>query len=435
MSRPTSIYDLHSHRLTALKAKSHKEPCFFAVDFFCGAGGTTRGLIDAGGYVIAGIDNDRLCGKTFSDNNRNLSLDKSYAKYLQYDVFPKRPDYPTGQQKELSLELENLIGPLRKAYPHIPLMFSICAPCQPFTKLARKNLTKKRKAKRAKDTNLLLESIKFIKKFSPDVILSENVQGINDDKYGGVWEKFKRRLKRQGYILASRVVDTADFGIPQRRKRTILIASKEHLIKRERFSNDNFDEITLPAHDPNSGLITVKQAIGHLPAISAGEDYLKIPNHKARNLSDLNIKRLSSVKPGENNSKLADTKYGDLTLPCHRRVVKKHKQKCFGDVYTRMHPDRPSPTITTRCHSISNGRYGHYDMKQPRGISLREAAILQSFPEDYVFYPIELTEPVARMIGNAVPPKLSKFFAEYLINAIDTNKIKKNTTSSKRQAA
>jgi DNA (cytosine-5)-methyltransferase 1 len=84
-----------------------------------------------------------------------------------------------------------------------------------------------------------------------------------------------------------------------------------------------------------------------------------------------------------------------------------------------MHPNRPSPTITTKCHSISNGRFGHYDIKQHRGISLREAATLQSFPDNYVFYPIEQIEPVARMIGNAVPPKLAKYFASYLVNSID----------------
>ena len=90
-----------------------------------------------------------------------------------------------------------------------------------------------------------------------------------------------------------------------------------------------------------------------------------------------------------------------------------------SEEYTRMHPDRPSPTITTKCHSISNGRFGHYDTKQQRGISLREAAVLQSFPENYVFFPTEQIEPIARMIGNAVPPKLARYFARYLINSIE----------------
>ncbi|MCE4545021.1 DNA cytosine methyltransferase [Caballeronia sp. PC1] len=96
----------------------------------------------------------------------------------------------------------------------------------------------------------------------------------------------------------------------------------------------------------------------------------------------------------------------------------KLKVRCFTDVYTRMDPDRPSPTITTKCHSISNGRFGHFDTSQVRGISLREAAILQSFPQDYVFYPTDMIEPVARMIGNAVPPRLAEYFSRYLSDAL-----------------
>ena len=114
---------------------------------------------------------------------------------------------------------------------------------------------------------------------------------------------------------------------------------------------------------------------------------------------------------------MKNTEFGDLTLECHKRVIKKFGHRGFGDVYTRMRPDRPAPTITTKCHSISNGRFGHFDMTQLRGISLREAAALQSFPDNYVFYPTNQLEPVARMIGNAVPPKLARFFADYLVSA------------------
>lgn len=118
------------------------------------------------------------------------------------------------------------------------------------------------------------------------------------------------------------------------------------------------------------------------------------------------------------NAYLEATDYGDLSLRCHQDVARKFRTRCFTDVYTRMRPDRPSPTITTRCHSLSNGRFGHYDVSQVRALSLREAAILQSFPEDYVFYPDDEVEPVARMIGNAVPPKLAGFFADYLTNSL-----------------
>jgi DNA (cytosine-5)-methyltransferase 1 len=116
---------------------------------------------------------------------------------------------------------------------------------------------------------------------------------------------------------------------------------------------------------------------------------------------------------------MENTEFGDLSLKCHRDVNNKLRVRCFTDVYTRMHPGRPSPTITTKCHSISNGRYGHYDTTQNRGISLREAAALQSFPDNYVFYPTDQIDPVARMIGNAVPPKLAQYFASYLVNSIE----------------
>ena len=114
------------------------------------------------------------------------------------------------------------------------------------------------------------------------------------------------------------------------------------------------------------------------------------------------------------NSYLASTPDGDLSLACHRRVNRKLEINCFTDVYTRMSPDRPSPTITTRCHSITNGRFGHPDVSQIRGISMREAARLQSFPDDYVFYPSTQLEPIAKMIGNAVPPRLASFYARSL---------------------
>ena len=178
------------------------------------------------------------------------------------------------------------------------------------------------------------------------------------------------------------------------------------------------NELLVPAFDPDADLISVKQAIGHLPSIKAGELHPDVPNHRARSLSYLNQRRIEVAKPGQSNAYMENTLYGDLSLECHRDVNERLGQRCFTDVYTRMHPDLPSPTITTKCHSISNGRFGHFDQKQARGISLREAAILQSFTEDYVFYPVDQIEPIARMIGNAVPPKLAAFYAKHLANSI-----------------
>ncbi len=159
--------------------------------------------------------------------------------------------------------------------------------------------------------------------------------------------------------------------------------------------------------------------ISHLPPLAAGQAHPQIPNHIASALIPINLRRLAAARPGESNAYMKDTPHGDLTLHCHREVNRKMGKPCFSDVYTRMEPDRPSPTITTKCKSISNGRFGHFDVKQVRGISLREAAILQSFPEDYVFYSEGGQESVARMIGNAVPPKLAEFYSRYLVRSID----------------
>jgi DNA (cytosine-5)-methyltransferase 1 len=397
-------------------------PRFIAVDFFCGAGGTTRGLIDAGGYVIAGIDKDDRCRATYLENNINTTVDYSPARFLHRDVFRRERTYPAGEKRLLVRELDELISYYRSKVARVPMLFAICAPCQPFTRLSRKKLTAERKRGRKKDTNLLREAASYVARYQPEFVLSENVASIKDPKYGGVWDDFRRRLERAGYATGSQVVCTSRFGIPQYRKRSILIAVRKDLVKPERFADLLQQELLVPESDSDAALMSVAEAIGHLPPVEAGGTHPVIPNHRARTLSDLNIKRIASARPGESNAYLLKTKYGDLSLRCHRKVNRRLETRCFTDVYTRMTPDRPSPTITTKCHSISNGRFGHYDVRQNRGLSLREAAILQSFPDDYVFYPEDQIEPIARMIGNAVPPRLAKFFASYLVNSLDESR-------------
>jgi DNA (cytosine-5)-methyltransferase 1 len=398
-------------------------PRFLAVDFFCGAGGTTRGLVDAGGYVIAGIDKDERCLSTYVGNNRNKTLDRLKPLFLPYDVFPRSRRYPAGQQEALFAALDELIPTYRREVPCIPLLFAICAPCQPFTKLSRKELTDERKAGRRRDRNLLAEATAFVAHFKPELVLSENVQGIDDPKYGGVWESFRKRLDALGYVTGTKIVCTSRFGIPQYRKRSILLAAKRDVIKPERFADLLGEELLVPENDPDCLMVSVREAIGHLPPIKAGEQHPNIPNHRTRALSKLNFRRLAAAKPGQSNVYMEDTLHGDLSLDCHKRVNARLGGRCFTDVYTRMSPDRPSPTITTKCHSISNGRFGHYDTKQVRGISLREAAILQSFPSNYVFYPLDQNGPVASMIGNAVPPKLAAFFSRYLVQSVDPKRL------------
>jgi DNA (cytosine-5)-methyltransferase 1 len=396
---------------------------FLAVDFFCGAGGTTRGLINAGGYVIAGIDKDAGCKATYSDpvNNVNLSLDRKPPRFLHRDIFPRSSEHPEGEQKELMADLEDLIGRYRRWASRTPLLFAVCAPCQPFTKLARIGMSDERKARRARDANLLKEACRFIRKFEPEMVLSENVAGIGDPQYGGVWDRFRRDLEKMGYATGSKVICTSKFGVPQYRKRSILMGVKRYMAKPERFSDLLGKELLVPESDPDALLVSVQEAIGHLPPLQAGEVHPEIPNHRARGLAEVNRRRLAASQPGKSNAYMAETEHGDLTLACHQRVNDKFQDRCFGDVYTRMRPNKPSPTITTRCISISNGRFGHYDVGQVRAITVREAALLQSFPETYRFHPLDEMEPGARMVGNAVPPKLARFFASYLVNSISSD--------------
>ncbi|MER8549920.1 DNA cytosine methyltransferase [Mesorhizobium sp. M0684] len=393
-------------------------PRFLAVDFFCGAGGTTRGLIDAGGYVIAGVDKEPRCRRTYVENNSNRTLDAAEPGYLEYDIFPSTELYPAGQQAALIEKLDTLIAQYRAAARSAPLLFAICAPCQPFTTLARKELSDARKKRRERDSNLLIEAAVFVERHRPEMVLSENVAGIGDPRYGGIWDDFQAKLKALGYTTGTRRICTSGFGIPQYRKRSILLAIRSELVREEALSTLVEDALHVPEVDQSASPVSVQEAIMHFPALGAGENDPTVPNHRTRSLSPLNLKRLAAAKPGESNLYLETTEHGDLSLECHRRVNARLDDRCFTDVYTRMRPNRPSPTITTRCHSISNGRFGHYDTAQIRGISLREAAALQSFGDDYVFHPTEMIEPVARMIGNAVPPKLARFFAEHLASSV-----------------
>ena len=378
-------------------------PRFLAVDFYCGAGGTTRGLLDAGGYVIAGVDKDAACRDTYRLNNPNLTLDQRPPDFLDLDMFPLSPGYAGGQQEQVLDELLRLIPHYRALAPGVPLLFTICAPCQSFTKIKQRNLTAERSGGRERDQHLLAQTLGLIERFEPEMILSENVANIKRGSNVQFWCDFQAKLDTFGYRITEAEVCASTFGVPQRRRRSILMALKSANVK---------GEISVPKGDPAASVVSVEEAIGGLPFLEAGGTDSRIPGHTCRALTDINLQRLMSVKAGESNAAFSETNYGDLSLACHRRM-EESGPRGFGDVYTRMVPNRPAPTITTRFHSISNGRFGHYDPKQVRGLTLREGAKLQSFPDNYQFYATGM-DKAAVMIGNAVPPKLSQFMATRL---------------------
>lgn len=378
-----------------------------AVDFFCGAGGMTNGLIQAGINVIAGVDNQALCELTY---RQNLNPDGSKPEFICKNIFPKTEVHPDGEQHEISKLLSKLIATQTELCGgnKPKLIFAICAPCQPFTKITRIEMSEGRKFKRSNDSNLLLTTINLIKKFKPAALICENVEGITGKD--SVLSQFEAMLAENGYVFDAKVINTAKFGIPQTRRRTIGLA-----IRKTRSEKT----IEVPDADPDiKKYVTVAETIGHLPPLAAGEFNPDIKNHRARSLNDINLKRISCAPPGGSNQYLKTTKYGDLSLDCHKRLKARTGDDSFTDTYTRMKGDELAPTITTRCVSISNGRFGHYDPEQNRGITPREAALLQTFPEDYAFYPEERMDFTATLIGNAVPPRLARFFGGYLKNKI-----------------
>lgn len=383
------------------------EAKFLAVDFYCGAGGTTRGLLDAGGYVICGIDKNVRNHDTYVLNNRNHTLDGNEPRFLAFDMLPSSPDYPEGQQHEIWDKLRILIPRYRELASGLPLIFVVCAPCQSFTRFVQRRMTTNRVQSRDRDLNLLSQTIDFIEEFSPEMVISENVASIKTGKHKNIWSDFQGKLRGLGYAVGEDYVCASRFGVPQFRRRTVILA-----LKYDKSCAIEID-LPIPDGDPDAVEVTAKEAIGHLPALQAGERSKNVANHVCQNLIEINRRRLMSVKPGEPNRGFSDTTYGDLSLPCHRRLAAKGRRG-FGDVYTRIHPDRPAPTMTTRFPSVSNGRFGHYDEEQVRGLSLREGAILQSFRDDYRFHGESINE-IARMIGNAVPPALSAFMAKWLL--------------------
>ncbi|MCD8185333.1 MAG: DNA cytosine methyltransferase, partial [Rikenellaceae bacterium] len=228
------------------------------------------------------------------------------------------------------------------------------------------------------------------------IITMENVSQILGFKQRPVFNDFLAKLETLGYNVTYEVIFCPDYGIPQTRKRLVLLASR-------------LGEISLikPTHSKDK-YKTVRDVIGSLPPIEAGEICSKDKLHRSRSLSELNMKRMKATPYGGGWKDWPE----ELHLECH----KKDSGKSFGSVYGRMKWEEPAPTMTTLCTGIGNGRFGHPE--QNRAISLREAALFQTFPKKYKFFapsePICLTK-ASRYIGNAVPPTLDKVTADSIV--------------------
>ncbi|MGO7589972.1 DNA cytosine methyltransferase [Rhizobium leguminosarum] len=345
------------------------------VDFFCGCGGTSAGLRAAGMKIVAGIDNDIEAGATYAANFPD-------AEFLLKDIRAFEPS-------ELGKLLFGLPG---------KTLFAACAPCQPFTK--------QHTHKKADDTRreLLDHFHKFVEELSPDFVLLENVPGLQKIAHTeGPLGRFLALLKDRGYSFDVKVVSSHDYGVPQIRKRLVLIASRLGAISVPEATHG------VAAGRPHS---TVWEWIGDLPSIQAGEADETVPDHRAAKLSELNLRRITQTPVNGGRRDWPD----DLTLRCHEG------HSGHSDVYGRMAKDRPASALSTRCISLSNGRYGH--PTQDRAISVREAARLQTFPDDFRFFG-SMTS-MARQIGNAVPVKL----AEAMGSAVNAHLSKVSATTA-----
>lgn len=338
---------------------------FKAVDFFCGAGGVTCGFEEAGIEVILGIDKDGSCKKTYEKNNK--------AEFLEADI------------SELDKgKLAEDFG-IRKNDDN--LIFIGCSPCQYYTNL-------KTDKTKSESSRLLLEDFQeFVDHYRPGFIFIENVPGI-EKKEESPLKDFKRFLTEAGYVYDEKVINAKYLGIPQNRRRYVLVATRVR--KKINLPPENKDEIK-----------TLKEAIGNysiFPEVEAGYTDDSDFQHSVANLSSLNLKRVKNT-PKDGGSRLSWADDEELQLDCYK------DHDGHYDVYGRMHWNKPSPTITTKFRYTSTGRYSHPE--QDRAISLREGATLQSFPLDYYFDSKSQNE-IARMIGNAVPPKLAKEIAKVL---------------------
>ena len=333
-----------------------------AVDLFCGVGGLTAGLIKSGIKVKAGYDIEPSCKFGYEYNNQ--------ATFVLKDVAEVTADEVNAWYS-----------------PHAIRLLAGCAPCQPFS-----TYSQGRDAKLDKKYPLLYHFARLIEEVRPELVTMENVPDVAKHQ---VYHDFVAKLEELGYTVSASKVDCVQYGIPQTRKRHVLLASR-------------IGEVSLiaPTHDQP---ITVREVISDLPPLEAGKQDKDDPLHVCASLSELNMRRIKASKPGGSWRDWSE----DLVAQCH----KKQSGKTYGGVYGRMEWDKPAPTMTTQCYGFGNGRFGHPE--QHRAISMREAALFQTFPSNYQFIDgrFSLTD-VGKMIGNAVPVRLGEVVGLSLLRRI-----------------
>jgi DNA (cytosine-5)-methyltransferase 1 len=337
---------------------------YSVVDLFCGIGGLSHGFVKEGFKVSAGIDFDLSCKFAYETNNNADFLHKdltvTHSKEIE-GLFPKGT-------------LKILVG---------------CAPCQAFS-------TYSQRYKSNDKWKLLYSFSRFIREVRPAIVSMENVPNLLKYDRGAVFNDFVENLKSLNYFVSYQIVNASDYGVPQNRKRLILFASQLGEV-----------DFIRPTHTKRK--VTVRNVIYNLPTVEDGIHHPEDRFHRARKLSPLNKRRIQATPEGGGWKDWPE----ELLLECH----KKDSGKTYRSVYGRMSWDDVAPTLTTQCTGLGNGRFGHPE--QDRAITLREAALLQSFPLKYeLFDPnLDLSTPaLGRHIGNAVPVNLGRMVAKSIKN-------------------
>ena len=353
---------------TPKRSSSRKQqPNVRAVDLFCGIGGLTYGLAEAGVKVEAGIDNDPSCQAIYTQNNQG-------AEFLHADIRNLAPEQIAEHYQGADLRV--LAG---------------CAPCQPFSSHTRKH----KNSSANDDCSLLSEFSRIMQAIQPEIITIENVPGLAKHP---VFGDFQNTLDAMGYHHTTKTVQCQQYGIPQTRKRLVLLASTLGPI-----------DLIDPTHPNKDEWPTVKKVIGKMKPLKHGETSPTDPSHVSLKLSDLNLQRIRQSTPG---GSWRDWD-AELIAPCHKAAH-------YPAPYGRMRWDTTAPTITTQFCYYSTGRFGH--PRDDRAISIREGGLLQTFPIDYEFQNEQkplLPKIMAQHIGNAVPVKLGKAIGDSIRRHID----------------
>ena len=354
---------------------------FKAIDLFCGAGGLSTGLKKSGFRLCLGVDIDEKALKTYKCNLKR-------TKVLKEDI-----------KKVTGEKITELTGINRRDN----FLLAGCPPCQGFSSLGKRDANDEK-------NELVYEYIRIINELEPSFLLMEPVPGMSNGVGKEIFKNVVKELE-ENYHVEYATLNAADFGVPQIRKRLVL-----HGIRNDVYDNLGLDkekQKILPksthSKEKKKGYrkwVTVRKAIFDLPILGAGESYDDgiIKNHKARSLSETNIERLQEIRLHGGNREMISE---ELQLECHKK-----ENVSYTDTYGIIDPDKPAPTITSGCTIISKGRYCH--PTQNRGLSIREAARLQSFDDKFEFQG-NMGE-MSLQIGNAVPPKLAQASGKVIIN-------------------